>query len=647
MTFNAPITRMPDAATLRAHLAAADLPTLILTTAHLTSDSSFLKDAWKPKVELTVVTSGMGETEEAAVREACFEALSRLGRTGAELPQRPTFDQVQTAAYWLMGPVIEPFLPLVAEELSSDSEDLRRPVWHKNQIAPGREFSVAIIGAGESGLALGLRLKQAGVPFTIYEKGDDVGGTWRENHYPGIRVDINSFLYSFSFARRTWKDYFGKGEDVFAYLRDVAREFGLYDHIRFGCEVSEACWDKDASLWRLVINAGDAVEHASANIAVSAVGQLNRPMIPEFPGRDRFTGPAFHSARWRHDIDLAGKRVAVIGTGASAAQFIPRIAAEAAELAVLARTTNWLLPTPELHDAVPDSVRWLMDNLPGYALWYRATQAIPQSVGILEEVVVDPHYPPTEQAVSALNARVRDQIHAWMRPQFAARPDLEAAIIPDSPLGGKRIIRDNGTWLRTLQRDNVSLVRESISEITPTGIRFADGSHREFDVIIYGTGFQASKFLMPMKVTGRDGRDLHGYWDGDARAYVGAAIPGFPNLFCMYGPNTNLVVNASIIMFSEMTAKYIVDAVRLLLEGGYASMEVRDNVFNDYNQRLDAANRLRAWGFSKVRSWYKNTRGRVAQNFPFSAAEFWLRTHEVRVPDYHLAPCVEAGIAAQ
>ncbi len=647
MTFNAPITRIPDEATLRAHVAAADLPTLILTTAHLTSDPAFLKEAWKPKVELTVVTSGMESEQEAAVRETCLEALISLGRSAAALPQRPTFDQLQGAAYWLMGPAIEPFLPLIAEELSSDIEDLRRPVWHKDQVAPQRDFSVAIIGAGESGLALALRLKQAGVPFTIYEKGDDVGGTWRENHYPGIRVDINSFLYSFAFARQTWKDYFGKGEDVFRYMRDVAREFGLYEHIRFGSEVTAARWDETASLWRLDIATGDSVEHVSANIAVSAVGQLNRPLIPDFPGRESFTGPAFHSARWQHDVDLTGKRVAVIGTGASAAQFIPQVAAKAAQLTILARTTNWLLPTPELHDPVPESVRWLMDNLPGYALWYRATQAIPQSVGILEEVIVDPNFPPTERAVSALNAKVRDQIHAWMRPQFAARPDLEAAIIPDSPLGGKRIIRDNGTWLRTLQRDNVILVRDAIEEITPTGIRLADGSHREFDVIIYGTGFQASKFLMPMTVVGRDGRDLQEYWDGDARAYVGTAIPGFPNLFCMYGPNTNLVVNASIIMFSELTAKYIVDAARLLLQGGHAAMEVRDDVFRDYNLRVDEATRLRAWGFSKVSSWYKNSKGRVAQNFPFSAAEFWLRTHEVRAPDYHLAPFTDAKIAAE
>ena len=233
-----------------------------------------------------------------------------------------------------------------------------------------------------------------------------------------------------------------------------------------------------------------------------------------------------------------------------------------------------------------------------------------------------------------------------MEPQIADRPDLRDVLIPDSPIGGKRIVRDNGTWIATLKRDNVRVERSKIDAISEHGISCANGVNHEFDVIIYGTGFQASKFLMPMQVTGRDGLDLHAMWDGNARAYMGTTISGFPNLFCVYGPNTNLVVNGTIILYSELTAKYIVDAARLLLETGRDAIDVREDVFERFNERVDEANALRAWGFSKVNSWYKNNKGRVAQNFPFDAVEFWRRTHEVIATDYEFIDAAARRTAA-
>ena len=464
------------------------------------------------------------------------------------------------------------------------------------------------------------------------------GGTWRENTYPGCRIDINSFFYSFSFARSTWDDCFAPGPQVFGYMQAVAREKGLYEHIQFNTEVTDAHWDEDSQRWNMLCRNSAGQTRVDSNVVVFAVGQLNRPMIPAIPGKETFQGPAFHSAQWDHNVDWSGKRVAVIGTGASAAQFIPQLAKTAADLKVFARTTNWLLPTPDLHEKISDSCKWLLANLPNYSLWYRAAMVMPQSVGFLEDVVVDVNYPPTEVAVSARNDQLRRDISAWMEPQFADRPDLRDVLIPDSPVGGKRIIRDNGTWISTLKRDNVSMIRQPIEAITPKGICCVDGTEHEFDLIVYGTGFHASKFLMPINITGRNGLALHELWkDDDARAYMGMTVPGFPNMFCMYGPNTGLVVYSTIIQFSEFTATYIVDAVRLLLEGGHQSMEIKPQVFESYNQRVDHANGLRAWGFSKVNSWYKNSKGRVTQNFPFNAVEFWRRTHEVEPTDYHLS----------
>ncbi|OCR22081.1 hypothetical protein AFK24_26200 [Pseudomonas syringae] len=638
-TYNTTVASLEcDDETLRGHLQGADIPTLLMTVAHLTGELDVLKPDWKPVVAMGVAGSGMSAEVEADVREFCLHRLLAFRDSRLPVPARPTSDQLHAIGTWLMGPDIEPYLPLIAEELVTAEEDPRAPRWHKEHVAAGRDFKVVIIGAGESGMIAALRFKQAGVPFVVYEKGCDVGGTWRENTYPGCRIDINSFFYSFSFARSTWDDCFAPGPQVFSYMQAVAREKGLYEHIQFNTEVTDAHWDEDSQRWQLLCRDSAGQTRVDSNVVVFAVGQLNRPMIPAIPGKETFQGPAFHSAQWDHNVDWSGKRVAVIGTGASAAQFIPQLAKTAADLKVFARTTNWLLPTPDLHEKISDSCKWLLANLPNYSLWYRAAMVMPQSVGFLEDVVVDVNYPPTEVAVSARNDQLRRDISAWMEPQFADRPDLRDVLIPDSPVGGKRIIRDNGTWISTLKRDNVSMIRQPIEAITPKGICCVDGTEHEFDLIVYGTGFHASKFLMPINITGRDGLALHEVWkDDDARAYMGMTVPGFPNMFCMYGPNTGLVVYSTIIQFSEFTATYIVDAVRLLLEGGHQSMEIKPQVFESYNQRVDQANGLRAWGFSRVNSWYKNSKGRVTQNFPFNAVEFWRRTHEVEATDYRLS----------
>lgn len=536
----------------------------------------------------------------------------------------------------MMGETIEPVLPLALEEMVDGDHDARKPRWSKDLVAPTRTFSVGIIGAGESGLLTGLRLQQAGVSYAIYEKNDDVGGTWYENHYPGCRVDCNSFFYSYAFAHHVWKDYYGHAKDVQAYFAQVADRHGLREHIQFETEVTEARWLENEKVWEVTVTGPSGTSVHRHDALVSAVGQLNRPNYPDIRGRDTFAGPHFHSARWDHSVDLAGKKVGIIGTGASALQFIPQVALQTGHVTVMARTVPWLLPTPLLHEAVSPEMRWLFENLPGFAMWHRATLVIPGAVGMLDGVVVDPEFPPTERAVSAKNEAARKAITEWLEPQIADRPDLRALVIPTSPVGGKRIIRDNGSWVKTLKRDNVSVVTTPIDSITPTGVRFQDGHEHDFDVLIYGTGFQASRFLFPMRVVGRDGHDLRAVWDDDdARAYLGMTVPNFPNLFILYGPNTNQVVHGgSAIMWTEFTVKYVLDAVRTLLGTGARAMDVKHAVYEQFTQRVDEANRLRAWGFSKVNSWYKNSKGRATQNFPFSSAELWQRTHEVAYADY-------------
>jgi 4-hydroxyacetophenone monooxygenase len=378
------------------------------------------------------------------------------------------------------------------------------------------------------------------------------------------------------------------------------------------------------------------VEDVEANAVVSAVGQLNRPLFPEIPGRDAFGGASFHSARWDHSVDLRDKRVAVIGTGASAAQFIPEIAPGVGELLVFQRTPPWFGPTDDYHAAVEPGLRWLYAHVPSYSEWNRFHIFWKMGDGVLAGVRVDPDWEPKGPAVGLFNDILRQLLTGYLGAEFADRPDLLGKVVPSYPPGAKRLLRDNGVWARALKRDNVQLITDSIWEITPTGIVTADGVAHDVDVIIYGTGFQASKFLTPMKVTGRDGVDLHEHWAGDARAYLGVTVPGFPNLFCLYGPNTNIVINGSIIYFSECGVRYILGCLGLLLGGSHRALDVRKDVHDAFNEQVDAENARMAWGWSDVSSWYKNEHGHVAQNWPFTLLEYWQRTLAPDPGDYEL-----------
>ncbi|MEA3020782.1 MAG: 4-hydroxyacetophenone monooxygenase, partial [Actinomycetota bacterium] len=423
------------------------------------------------------------------------------------------------------------------------------------------------------------------------------------------------------------------------YFRDIAETFGLREHIRFDTEVTSAEWSERDLSWTVRVRSATGVEETlGANAVISAVGQLNRPNLPKIDGRESFAGPAFHSARWDHDVALAGKRVAVIGTGASAMQLIPEIATEVGELLVFQRTPAWMGPTPDYHKAVPDGLRWLYGHVPSYSEWNRFSIFWRMGDGAIAGVKVDPDWTDGNgESVSAVNEFMRQVLVENFKLEFGDRPDLLERVTPHYPPGAKRTIRDNGIWARTLKRDNVRLLDGgAIASITPTGIAMTDGTQHDVDVIIYGTGFTASKFLTPMKVIGRDGVDLHEHWQGDARAYLGVTIAGFPNLFCLYGPNTNIVVNGSIVYFSECGVRLVMGLLGMMLGSGHRALDVRKDVHDEFNELVDAENRRMARGVSTVNSWYKNEHGHVAQNWPFTLLEYWQRTANPDADDYEL-----------
>ncbi|TDD36467.1 flavin-containing monooxygenase [Saccharopolyspora elongata] len=622
---------------LRAAIGEAEIPALLPALAQLTGDLSLLRDDLRPDPTDRFSPQGaLGDEQLAAARELALRALADWRDRGCPAAPELADDQVRRLIDFSTSGALDGYLPLLVEELAHDG-DPGRPDWTKAELAADAPLHVVIIGAGMSGLAAAHRLQQAGVPFEILEKNSDVGGTWLENTYPGCRVDVTNHLYSFSFTdNHDWPGHFSTQRALLDYFRDFADEQDLKRHIRFGTEVVAAEYVEAEHRWELEVRDAAGSRRLRAQAVISAVGQLNRPSYPKISGLADFAGPSFHSARWDHDVDLTGKRVAVIGTGASAVQFVPIIAEQAAEVHLFQRTPPWLVPTPDYHDPVQPGLRWLLRNVPHYARWYRFWLFCRSAEGVLPAVAVDPDWTGDPRSVSARNEELRQLLVAYLEMSLPDDPELVRKVTPQYPPAAKRMLRDNGTWPATLQREDVHLVTEPIQDVTATGVRTADGRQHDADVLILATGFQASNFLTPMRVTGRDGVNLHRRWGGDARAYLGITVPEFPNFFMIYGPNTNIVVNGSIIFFSECAVNYIVGCLRLLLERGSAALECRAEVHDGFNADVDRANLLMSWGKSTVHSWYKNEHGRVAQNWPFSLMEYWKRTKRPDPADFLL-----------
>jgi len=637
-----PITE--DDATIRAALDNAAVGALLPAVAAVTGRLDLLHVDLRPDPSNVFdPEGGLTEGQLREARDLASAALAEWRDLGCPAPAVPDDATLLRLMAHVVGEENEgAYFELLKEELALGGVDHRVPSWHAADVAPSQAMRVVIVGAGMSGLVMAHRLQQAGVPFTIIEKNDDVGGTWFENLYPGCRVDVPNVLYSYSFAQKVWPQHFSTQSTLLDYFRLCADEFDLRRHIRFGTEVDNATWDENQGVWRVQVRtaADGTTEVLETEALVSAVGQLNRPKFPDIEGMESFEGATFHSARWRHDVDLTGKRVAVIGTGASAAQFIPIVADQVGDggsLTIFQRTANWLIPSPDYHEDVSAGLRWVYEHVPGYSQWHRLWLFWRTHEGLLPGAVVDPAWPDQERSVSAINELIRLVLVDYLTTEIGDRPDLLAKITPDYPPIAKRIIRDNGVWARTLKQPNVTLLTDGIERIDHAGVATRDGGHHEFDVIIYGTGFHASEFLTPMTVRGVDGVDLHERWAGDARAYLGITVPEFPNLFCMYGPNTNIVINGSIIYFSECEAHYISECLRLLLAEGKQSLACRAEVHDEFNDRVDAANKAMAWGASSVSSWYKNANGRVAQNWPFSLLDYWEQTRTPNPADYHLS----------
>ncbi|MEU8797608.1 NAD(P)/FAD-dependent oxidoreductase [Spirillospora sp. NPDC048819] len=456
--------------------------------------------------------------------------------------------------------------------------------------------SVVIIGSGFGGIGMAIRLREAGIhDVVILEKAGGLGGTWRDNTYPGAACDVPSHLYSFSFEPKTdWSRRFPPQSEILDYLWHCARKYGALEKVRFGTEVTEARFDEDRAVWKISTTAGEL----ESRVLVSACGQLNRPVWPRIEGRESFTGTSFHSARWDHGADLRGKRIAVIGTGASAIQIVPEIAKEAAELRLFQRSAPYVIDKPDrLYRGWEKAA---LKNVPGlYGLSRARVYALyeARALGFIK-------YP---KLMSLLENRFRNALKDGVED-----PVLREALIPGYPMGCKRILISSD-YYPTLARPDVDLITDPIEEITPSGVRTAEREY-DVDVIVYATGFQTTEFLSPMKIAGRDGRELNEAWRDGAQAHLGITVSGFPNLFLLYGPYTNLGHN-SIIYMLESQFRYVLGCVETLRRHGLGWIDVRPDVQDAFTREMQERLRSTVWQ-AGCRSWYMDADGKVVNNWP-------------------------------
>ena len=478
-------------------------------------------------------------------------------------------------------------------------------------------LTAAVVGGGFGGIGTAITLRERGVEdLLVFERAERLGGVWQANTYPGIACDVPSHLYSYSFAPNPgWRRRYSPGAQIREYLEDCARRYGVHDAVRTGVDVTSATWDEAQGVWHLTTGAG---EH-DARVLVTACGQLTAPNIPQVEGIERFAGPVFHSANWREDLDLRGLRVAVVGTGASAIQFVPAIAPLVRQLHVFQRSAPWILPKNDraygawenrLFEKVP--ARQLAGRLANWALFESAVPGFTDHPWMLKPL-------------AGVNA-------ALLRRQV---PDvqLRERLRPTDEVGCKRLLVSN-EWYPTFNRPNVELVTDGVARVTPTSVIGHDGVEREVDVIIFGTGFNANGFVAPMQVTGRDGVRLADVWDPLPQAYLGTAVSGFPNLFLLYGPNTNMGTGSAIYLL-ESQMRHVAEAVGLLRRTHGRSLEVRPERQAAYNAELRERLAGSVWE-SGCSSWYIDEHGLDTSNWPGTMREFRRRSAHVDLDAYRL-----------
>lgn len=592
----------------------------------VTGDGRWLADPNRPSRDVRLIGdpgAGLDADAAAAIREAAREILTDGPEPAIPSPGPELFGRMMS---WCLGEDVPPeYVPMLSADLGFADAGVHWP-GH----ADPAEIDVVVVGAGVSGLCLAGELDRLGVPWTMFERHRDLGGTWLENHYPGVGVDTPNHFYSYSFAPNPgWRHYFSPGDEIAEYLARFADDRGLRRNIGFGHEVLGARWDADAQRWEIDVVGPDGPFSVAARVLVSATGHFNQPVEVAFEGRGSFAGRQFHTARWPDDLDLGGQRVAVIGTGASAMQLVPTIAPQVERLDLFQRTPQWARPVPEYDRPVDPAAALLFSEMPFYAEWYRFAQFWRYGDGLLRFLRKDPGWAHPERSLNRTNDRHREEMVAFIRSELAGRPDLAERCIPDYPPFAKRILIDNG-WYRALLRPNVRLVTERIDRFEPQGIRTVDGALAEVDVVVHATGFSITSLANRMDIRGADRTLAEDWADENPTAHLGITVPGFPNFFVMYGPNTNMGHGGSAMWLAETQTRYIAGCLSMLADRGCRSMDVTEDARRGHTEMVDRLHEDLVWTHPGVDTYYRNAHGKVRSPMPFRLVDYW---HMTRDPD--------------
>lgn len=623
-----------DDGQLQAAIGEANLPLLLLVLRMLTGEERWLEEPFKPTRARALEdndTGGFSDELQKEIRAAAFEVLKDLREGRVEVPSPPDENELIRMVSVSLGEEVpvEYGRPMAEEAGFVPREDAG---WHDGRPAAADAMSVLVVGAGPSGIAVGTMLQALGIEHTIVDKNPAAGGVWWENDYPGAGVDTPTHMYSLSFSpNRSWGRYYAKQPEILGYLQRVADERGVSDRVEFDTEIERLDWDEDREIWTAQARAaGDERRTYEARVVISCAGIIGRPKIPAIEGMEKFRGAMFHPAHWDHSIDLSGKRVAVIGTGATAMQVVPAIAGTAERVLVFQRSAQWVAPNENYLREVSDGARLLMEHVPYYASLYRTRLIWQFQDKLLATLHRDPEWPHPERSVNATNDRHREYFLSHLESELEGRPDLLEKVIPTYPPYGKRILMDNG-WYQTLRRPDVELIAEDVTAFDEDGVISSDGAHHPVDVVVLATGFHSTRILWPMEVHGRGGVELHEQWgDEDAYAYLGVAVPNFPNLFLIGGPHTFTGHGGSAIYQAESSIAYATRLLVAMVERNIGSLEVRADVTDEYNRRIDAEHEKLIWTHPGMNTWYRNKYGRIIAMTPWRGVDYWQMT---RAPD--------------
>lgn len=630
----------PDA--LRQGIAGADIIPLLMSYVQLTGNTEYL-DKVRPHIQGPWNYQQFIPDElKDQIRASLVATIEAMAKGDQVAHEKPSAERMKLLMETAVGqPVPDFYEPVIYEEGNFDGVDTRAVPWRKQPDAKTLEqFKVVVVGCGFSGIAMAARLSQAGIPHVIIEKNEDVGGTWHENTYPGIGVDTPCHFYSYSFEPNPeWTEYFAKGDEIYAYIQRCVEKFGIRKNVRFQHKVHSAEYNEASCTWAVdVENLKDGSrETLRANVLISAVGALNVPSIPDIPGLKDFKGDAFHTARWDHSVSLKGKRVAMLGTGASGIQIGPKVAPEIEQFTIFQRSPQWVIHHPLYHAKVTDEIRWATRHVPFYLNWFRFLLFWGASEMFHATLKMDPNWTDPKRSLNAENAKLREQLIEYITAEVGDRTDLLPKVIPDYPPFGKRMLRDTH-WFKMLRRDNVELVAANVERVEEDGV-VSEGKKYPADVIILATGFEASRMVATMNVRGRSGTSLRDVWgDDDPRAHLGITMPGFPNFFMIYGPNTNLAHGGSAVFHSECQIRYIMLGLREMIENHWAEVEVKREPFDEYNAKVDAELSQMVWAHPGVSSWYKNKKGRVIMNSPWRLGVYRNLTAEFNTDEFSVKP---------